>query len=228
MNPVNNDPKSGGTKALRLPADAAAIVRQRLALRKELLTQTNLLHTRVAILGGSTTVEVKNMLELFLLANGIQPSFYESGYNRYSEEVLFANPDLWNFKPDIVFVHTTWRNVGEFPDVMESETEVLNRVQRETARFESIWEKIDKELGAVIIQNNFDLPGLRPLGNLEASESFGRVGFLQRLNAKFADYARSHSRFFVNDIHYISAQVGLVEWFAQTYWYNFQIGRAHV
>ena len=45
---------------------------------------------------------------------------------------------------------------------------------------ESLWEKIHTELGAVIIQNNFDLPSLRPLGNLEASESFGRVNFVLR------------------------------------------------
>ncbi len=53
------------------------------------------------------------------------------------------------------------------------------------ARFESLWEKIHTELGALIIQNNFDLPRLRPLGNLEASQSFGRVNFLLRLNAEF-------------------------------------------
>ena len=82
------------------------------------------------------------MLELFLLAQGIQPTFYESGYNRYCEDVLFENPDLWNFKPDIVFIHTTWRNVSEFPELLEAEAEVEQRVRREMARFESLWEKI--------------------------------------------------------------------------------------
>ena len=67
------------------------------------------------------------MLELFLLAQGIQPTFYESGYNRYSEDVLFENPDLWNFKPDIVFIHTTWHNVSQFPELMEADAEVEQR-----------------------------------------------------------------------------------------------------
>ena len=218
-----NTLQPGVLQALRFPIEAATLVRQRQSLKKELLKQANLIPSRVAILGGSTTAEVKNMLELFLLANGIQPSFYESGYNCYSEEVLFENPNLWNFKPDIVFIHTTWRNVSEFPELMESEAEVQNRVGHEMARFESVWNKIDKELGALIIQNNFDLPGLRPLGNLEASELFGRVNFLLRLNAEFANYARNHSRFLINDIHYLSAQVGLAEWFSHTYWYNFHM-----
>lgn len=208
---------------MRFPVTAADILRKRHSLKKELLRQTNLVPTRIAILGGSTTAEVKSMLELFLLAQGIQPTFYESGYNRYSEDVLFESPGLWNFKPDIVFIHTTWHNVSQFPELMEAEKEVEDRLRREAARFESVWEKIHRELGALIIQNNFDLPHLRPLGNLEASESSGRVNFLMRLNAEFASYARKHSRFLINDILYLSAQVGLDVWHSHTYWYNFHM-----
>ena len=218
-----NTLQSGVSKALRLPTSAADLMRQRQSLKTELLKQTNLIPARIAILGGSTTTEVKGMLELFLLAQGIQPSFYESGYNRYSEDVLFGNPDLWNFKPDVVFVHTTWRNVSHFPELMQSEAEVEEAVRNEMARFEAFWEKIHAELGSVIIQNNFDLPHLRPLGNLEASQSFSRVNFLQRLNTEFAKYARSHSRFLINDIHYLCAQVGLNAWYGRTYWYSFHM-----
>jgi len=210
-------------KALRYPIAVADILRKRNLMKRELLKQTNLIPTRVAILGGSTTTEVKSMLELFLLAHGIEPKFYESGYNRYSEDVAFENPDLWNFKPNIVLIHTTWQNVSEFPELLEADGEVEHRVRREMARFESLWEKIHTELGALIIQNNFDLPRLRPLGNLEASESFGRVNFLLRLNAEFAKYARNHSRFLVNDILYLSAQVGQATWFRNSYWYNFHM-----
>ncbi len=213
----------GVPQELRFPISAADILRKRQALKKVLLGQRNLIPTRIAILGGSTTAEVKSMLELFLLAQGIQATFYESGYIRYSEDVLFRNPDLWDFKPDVVFIHTTWRNVSQFPGLMEPEAEVEQRVRHEIARFEVLWEKIHTELGALIVQNNFDLPHLRPLGNLEASESFSRVNFLLRLNAEFAKYARNHSRFLINDIHYLSAQVGLGAWHGRTYWYNFHM-----
>ncbi len=215
--------QSGILKALRFPIVVADILRKRQLMKKELLKQTNLVPTRIAILGGSTTTEVKGMLELFLLAQGMEPTFYESGYNRYSEDVAFENPDLWNFKPHIVFIHTTWHNISEFPELLEAEVEVEQRVRREMARFSSLWEKIHTNLGALIIQNNFDLPSLRPLGNLEASESFGRVNFVLRLNAEFANYARNHSRFLINDILYLSAQVGQAAWFRNSYWYNFHM-----
>jgi FkbH-like protein len=215
--------QSGIARALRFPFAVAEILRKRQIIKKELLEQTNLVPSRIAILGGSTTAEIKGMLELFLLAQGIRPVFYESGYNRYSEDVLFENPDLWNFNPEIVFIHTTWHNVSQFPELLESEAEIEQHVRREMARFESVWEKIHTELGALIIQNNFDLPRLRPLGNLEASQSFGRVNFLLRLNAEFAKYARNHTYFLINDILYLSAQVGLAGWLGYTYWYSFHM-----
>lgn len=218
-----NTLRSGVLKPLRLPDDVVSILRQRQFLKKELLKQTNLIATRVAILGGSTTTEVKSMLELFLLAHGIQPSFYESNYGRYREDVLFDNPELWNFRPEIVFIHTNWRNILEFPELAAAEADVEQRIRREMERFESLWTRIHTELGAIIIQNNFDLPNLRPLGNLEASELFGRVNFLLRMNAEFARYARDHSRLLINDILYLSAQVGLPEWFGRSYWYNFHM-----
>ncbi len=210
-------------RELRFPATAASILRKRQQLRKELLAQPNLLQKRIAILGGSTTTEVRSMLELFLLAHGIEPAFYESGYNRYAEDVLFDNPQLTSFHPDIVFLHTGWQNVSEFPELLESGEEVEQRLCREIGRFQTIWEKIHTQLGAVIVQNNFDLPRLRPLGNLDGSETYGRVSFLMRLNAEFAAYARTHQHFLINDIHYLSAQMGLDAWHGHTYWYNFHM-----
>src|SRR6266849_9660001 len=100
-------------KAPPAPVSVTDILRSRRTLKEELLKQRNLVPVQIAILGGSTTGEIKSTLELFLLAQGIQPVFYESGYNGYSEEVLFENPGLWTFKPDIVFIHTTWQNVSE-------------------------------------------------------------------------------------------------------------------
>ena len=112
MGPETTILQSDVLKALRFPMAVGDILRKRQALKRELLKQTNLVPARIAILGGSTTTEVRSMLEIFLLAQGIEPVFYESGYNRYFEDVLFENPDLWNFKPNIVLIHTTWHNIS--------------------------------------------------------------------------------------------------------------------
>ena len=43
------------------------------------------------------------------------------------------------------------------------------------------------------------------------------------MNTEFARYARTHSRFLINDIRYVSAQVGLTQWFDYDYWYNYHM-----
>ena len=60
---------------------------------------------RIAILGGSTTHDVKDMLELFLLNYGIVPEFYESEYNQYYQDIMFDNPELAAFHPDLIYIH---------------------------------------------------------------------------------------------------------------------------
>ena len=163
------------------------------------------------------------MLEIFLLAQGMEPVSTNRDTTAISRISVSKIPSCGISGPTL-FISTppgtTYRNS---PLLLEPEVEVEGRVRREMARFESLWEKIHAELGSVIIQNNFDFPSLRPLGNLEASETFGRVNFVLRLNAEFATYARKHSHLLINDILYLSAQVGQADWFRQSYWYSFHM-----
>ncbi|MGN0597862.1 MAG: HAD-IIIC family phosphatase, partial [Ruminiclostridium sp.] len=69
-----------------------------------------------------------------------------------------------------------------------------------------------------IIQNNFEMPFFRLLGNKDASDYHGRTNYINRLNAFFCDYADSHKGFYINDIDYISASYGLKEWSNPLYW----------
>src|SRR5437868_8525311 len=213
---------------LRQPISPEVVLRKRHTLKKVLFKQSNLVPCRIAILGGSTTQEIKSMLEVFLLSHGIAPSFYESGYNAYYEEVMFENPEFLEFKPNIVFVHTTWHNISRFPELLTSEQEVESLVRDEMRRFEAFWGKIHDDLGALIIQNNFDLPRLRPLGNIDSSEVYGRIHFLSRLNSEFARYARCHKHFLLNDIHFLCAQVGLAQWFDDSYCYNYHMALSRI
>jgi FkbH-like protein len=223
---MESDPESGKwelPKELRYPFTAEVILRKRQALKRELLKQPNLLPCRIAILGGSTTQEIRSILDLFLLSQGIQASFYESEYGAYYEEVMFEKRELKQFNPDIVFVHTTWHNISRFPELLDNEQATEELARGEMQRFELFWDKIHRDLEALIIQNNFDLPRLKPLGNIDASESFGRTNFLLRLNVEFARYARTHSHFLLNDLMYLSAHVGLTQWFDYSYWHNYHM-----
>lgn len=209
---------------LDYPLDVEYIIKNKKRLKKELLNQENLLEKNIAILGGSTTSEVKNMLELFLLNHGIKPNFYESEYNMFYEDALFGNDTLKSFKPDIIYIHTNIRNIEAFPTIKDSIGDIDLKLNRVTTRFRSVWESLQEKYDAIIIQNNFELPNVRLLGNKDVSDIHGSINFINRLNEYFYEYARENDRFYINDINYVSACYGLDKWHNDFYWYMYKYG----
>ena len=59
------------------------ILRKRKSLRRELSAVDGLQQVRIAVLGGSTTSEIVDLLEIFLLASGFRPEFLQSDYGRF-------------------------------------------------------------------------------------------------------------------------------------------------
>lgn len=212
-------------KELEYPVDADYILSKKKRIRRELRENSankNFVSVRVAILGGSTTSEVKDCLELFLLNEGMNPAFYESEYGRFYEEAVFDNENLRKFKPNIIYIHTSNRNITEWPQIKDSIQDVEEKIQTIYERFEQVWECLAKEYECIIIQNNMEMPFYRLMGNIEANDFRGRVHFIECLNAKFNDYANQHSKFYINDIHYLSACYGLEKWGEPYYWYMFK------
>ena len=209
-------------KELQYPFDSEYLLKKRKSIKKELLKQNNLLEKNIAILGGSTTNDIKVMLELFLLDYGIKPNFYESEYNKFYEDAVFGNEELDNFKPDIIYIHTTNRNIMNFPNITESKEEVDEKLEQEYSKFEIVWESLRKKFNTIIIQNNFEYPYYRLLGNKETSDIHGKINFINRLNMKFYEYAEKNNNFFINDINYVSASYGLDKWFNEFYWYMYK------
>ena len=77
-------------KELEYPFNAVWIISNRRKIRKNLLnTNQNLIEKKIAVLGGSTTKDIVQIMELFLLNNGIKASFYESEYGMYYEDAVF-------------------------------------------------------------------------------------------------------------------------------------------
>lgn len=210
-------------KALEYPFDARYIIKKKKAIKRELLAQeVNFVEKKIAVLGGSTTHDIVQLLELFLLNRGIKPEFYESEYAQYWEDVMFENPELLAFTPDLIFIHTGNRNLRNLPTLAMSEEEIKTALNAEYEHFSVLWEKIGKTFHCPIIQNNFEFPPYRLLGNMDASNPHGSVNFINRLNALFADYAAAHQDFYLHDIQYLSSCYGLDAWSDPLYWHMYK------
>ena len=207
-------------KELEYPFDPEWILKKKKALKRELLqnTQQTFLEKKIAILGGSTTRDIRDILELFLLNYGIRPCFYESEYNQYYADGMFPNPALEEFHPDILYIHTSNRNIEQYPSLEDDRTLVTQKLQAEYERFQALWEHLHAVYGCPVIQNNFEPPLYRLLGNRDASDHRGRWNFIQRLNQMFYEYADTHQDFYIHDICYEAADYGLERWSDPFYW----------
>lgn len=209
------------------PFDSGYIIKKQRSLKKELLSDgTERIKKRIAILGGSTADAVKDILDLFLLNYGIEAKFYLSEYGQYYNEALFPSEELLSFKPDFVYIHTTNRNIDLYPDVNDSNQAVEEKLGCELSRYEEMWKSLSEKLGAVIIQNNFEQPSFRLLGNSDFTDRRGRVNFINRLNLGFGEYAERTKNFYINDINYISSCYGLDKWSDSRQWYMYKYALA--
>ena len=210
-------------KELEYPFDPGIIIKKKKSLKRRLLENAgSFTQKRIAVLGGSTTHDVTAILELFLLDQGIKPVFYESEFGKYWEDVMFDNPVLSDFHPDVIYIHTGIRNIRSFPSVSEEPEAADAHVENEFSRFKQLWEKIRERYGCIIIQNNFEYPSFRLLGNSDATDPRGRVSFVNRLNRKFADYSCAHADLHIQDINYLSACFGLDKWADPMFWHLYK------
>lgn len=209
---------------LEYPFDAEYILKKKKSLKKEFLSDgnTNFINKKIAILGGETTENIKLILELFLLNYGIKPEFYESEYNQYYEDGMFPNPELEAFKPDLIYICTCIRNIIDFPNLSDDRETVEGKKQAVINKFTGLWDSISNRYHCPVIQNNFEYPFFRLMGNRDAYDYHGRVNFVTSINMSFYEYAQSHDNFYICDVNYISSSYGLDKWADPYYWHMYK------
>ena len=205
------------------PLDTETLLRKKRKLRRELLARNpHPLHKKIAILGGSTTNEVADQLGLFLLQYGIEAEFYQSEYAQYWQDAMFGTPELDDFHPDVIYIHTNWRNLTALPTTADSEAAIDAMLDEQYAHFETMWQALEQKFACPVIQNNFDRPNFRLMGNRDIWDPHGRSNFISRLNQKFYAYAASHEHFYINDIDFLSADYGLTAWGDAFFWHMYK------
>lgn len=155
---------------------------------------------KIAILGGSTTAHIAKIL-------GENHEVYEDDFGKFWETAMYG--DFHGFTPDFIYIHTTNRNIIYEPNVKDSPDEILRKLDNEYNRYEEMWLKLHDDYDCHVIQNNFEMPFYRLLGNRDCYDVRGKSRFLAKLNEKFYDFAMSHDWFHINDINWLSANYGL-------------------
>jgi FkbH-like protein len=205
------------------PVDGSYLARNARKLIRQFRSRDLQRKVRIAILGGSTSQELSSFLEVLLLERGFDPEFWQSEFGRYWEDGALGNEELDAFAPDIVYIHTGSQNIRNWPELTATVSEAQAAAESEFQRFAQIWDGLRSRSQAMIVQNNFELPDTRILGNYDAVHPAGRVGFTARLNALIGAEVSRRSYLILNDVHYLSARVGLDSWYDPGRWFSYKL-----
>jgi FkbH-like protein len=165
---------------------------------------------KVAILGGFTTDQLRDFIELYLFAAGVSAEIYEAEYGIFQQEILDPSSRLYEFNPNVVYLATHWRNLRHLPKLSNSPQEVSALLEAEYRDWALLWQTAHDRLGCQILQNNFDTPPWRSLDNLEMRHSAALSKFIAEINRLLMERAPSYAT--IHDVEALSANAGRRVW----------------
>jgi FkbH-like protein len=176
---------------------------------------------RLAILGGPTTLQLRQLIELFLAHEGIAVEVYEADYGLFRQEVLFDGSGLDAFAPDIIFLATDARDVRSFPPVDADESAAARLADAEIAGWEQLWERARSRWNAAVVQNNFALGPYSTFGHFASRHPAAREHYLGRLNRLLAE--KAPGPVMLHDLNSLAAEAGASSWFDSRYYHEYKM-----
>ena len=211
---------------LDYPFNHKLILTKKKAIKQALLKSNNVfLAIKIAILGGSSTNELKDQLELFLLKLNIKAEFYQCEFAQYYETIMFDNTELLKFKPDVIYLHVSVENLSS---LYQSNRSYEEKAKEEFKRLKNMWERINSQFDCQVIQDNFEMAQVRPLGSFDTQSLEGVSSTLASLNLLISDFSSENSFLHISDRYYLSSNIGLKQWKNYSLWLTAKYSLSHL
>lgn len=165
---------------------------------------------KLAVLGGFTTHQLCDLLDLCLFGWGIDAEIYEADYDVFRQEILDPSSGLYDFAPDVVYLATHWRNLGHKPELSATAEEVEELLEAEVRDWMQLWRTAQERLNCQIVQNNFDTPPWRGLDNHEMRHPAALSRFIAEMNRRLLERAPGYVT--VHDVDGLAANAGRRSW----------------
>ena len=191
------------------PIDFSLLPRKKRTLIKTLRTQPDLVPLKIFVASGSTTNEITDYLELFLLDIGVKPIIKLSDFNRYYEELIFPSDELLKFDPDVIYIHSSAYNIKTWPELTDPTSRVEKLISNELSKYNEIFVAVKNKFRATVVVNNFEFQKTTPGGHWETTAPGGSVRFISKLNEKFVELVSSFANIQIHDLNHFANYIGL-------------------
>ncbi len=173
---------------------------------------------KLAILGGFTTTQLAQVIELALFSMGAKLELFEADYGVYRQEILDPGSDMYRFAPQAVFLATTYRDLVRRPSIACEAEQVAKTIDAELADWAKLWQTAHDRLGCMVIQNNFDRPVSRQLDNHELRHPASLWNYIEGLNRALLASAPPYVT--VHDVDSLAALAGRRNWTDERFFYH--------
>ena len=171
---------------------------------------------RVGLLSDAATQQFVPVLNTLFARAGIMAQIFEGAFDAIEIEAYNPESGLYRFHPEIIVILNSvqalrsrfGRRTGSHEDFI-AETD---------AGIQAVWNQIQANSRATILQSTFALPGERVFGNLDLKVPQSFYSVVSTLNARIAAAARGRSGILMNDVEYIASLVGRRTFFDDRYW----------
>lgn len=166
---------------------------------------------RIAVLGGPTTLQLVELLEVFLAGAGIPATIIQGEYGLFRQEILAPTGAMDRFKPQVIFIATSARDITRHPRITSERAEVASLLKAEVADWLHLWNLANERWGATVIQNTFDPHPWDALGHFAVRHPAAGSNWVEQLNAAFAEQAPNFV--VLHDLRQLVFEQGAMEWF---------------
>jgi FkbH-like protein len=172
---------------------------------------SSLKRVRIALLTSFTTRGLREILGVKCAALNVLADIYVGQYNQYQQELLDEKSQLYQFKPDILFLFIDLQSLlGDafFFPYQWNATQRHEWVNEHLKKLLSLIEIFKSRSSAMLIVHNFEVPTYSPLGILENRQPYGYIESVEDLNRQLRESVKQDARTFLLDYEAFCSKLG--------------------
>jgi len=171
---------------------------------------------RVALLADSATQHFVPLLSALFNREGIRAEFYEGSFDAIELEARNPQSALYAFQADVVVI---LNSVQMLRDKYYRDSASQGAFQEDMLlRLVAVWDSLQANSRATIIQSNYVAPLERFFGNYEYQIPGSLASIARHLNTAILEKMRARTGISLNDIEAVASWVGRKAWFDERLW----------
>jgi FkbH-like protein len=171
---------------------------------------------KVALLSDAATQRLVPILRTLFARHGVDAEIYEGPFDAIELEAYDRNSGLYRFQPQVVVVLNCVQALRAV--YLRPETDAASFVEATSKRIARIWDAIQGNMPATIIQGNLVLPYERLFGNFDQKVPESLYATAVAVNSRVVQEARSRGSVLLCDVESVASWLGRQQWFEDRFW----------